>query len=127
MPSASTISAAWLRIPLCAADGAPLPQWRPKKTALVIGAEKPQQPDQLKDRNTCVLFGDGAGAVLLRADCADDQPCGRVLSSVMGSDGNLADLLKCRGAVRPCPSRAENVASRPNTIHMEAAKHLSMR
>ena len=42
-----------------------------------------------QDRNTCVLFGDGAGAVVLEAT---DQPYG-LLSSVLGADGNREDLL----------------------------------
>lgn len=91
----------------------------PKKTALVIGAEKLSSLINWQDRNTCVLFGDGAGAVVLRADCADDKTSGKVLSSVMGSDGNLADLLRVPGGGAAMPITSENVGSRPNTIHME--------
>lgn len=90
-----------------------------RTTALVIGAEKLSSLVNWKDRNTCVLFGDGAGAVVLRrADEGVEAP-GRVLSTVMGSDGNLADLLKVPGGASFCPITAENVESRPNTIHME--------
>jgi 3-oxoacyl-[acyl-carrier-protein] synthase-3 len=68
-----------------------------------------------------VLFGDGAGAVVIRKACekevADAQ--GRVLSTVMGSDGNLVDLLKVPGGGSACPLTAENIVERPNTIHME--------
>lgn len=89
-------------------------------TALVIGAEKLSSLINWTDRNTCVLFGDGAGAVVIkRTDPADDTAQGRVLSTVMGTDGNLADLLKVPGGGSACPITAENVASRPNTIHME--------
>jgi 3-oxoacyl-[acyl-carrier-protein] synthase-3 len=90
----------------------------PKKTALVIGAEKLSSLINWKDRNTCVLFGDGAGAVVLRADC-EDKHCGKMLSSVMGSDGNLADLLRVPGGGSAMPITPENAGSRPNTIHME--------
>jgi len=90
----------------------------PKKTALVIGAEKLSSLINWKDRNTCVLFGDGAGAVVLRADC-EDKGSGKVLSSVMGSDGNLVDLLKVPGGGSAMPITPENAAARPNTIHME--------
>jgi 3-oxoacyl-[acyl-carrier-protein] synthase-3 len=90
-----------------------------RTTALVIGAEKLSSLINWSDRNTCVLFGDGAGAVVIqRADEEQDAP-GRVLSTVMGSDGNLTDLLKVPGGASACPITAENVLSRPNTIHME--------
>ncbi len=87
-------------------------------TALVIGAEKLSSLINWKDRNTCVLFGDGAGAVVIKRTCEDHAP-GRVLSTVMGSDGNLADLLKVPGGGSACPITPENAESRPNTIHME--------
>jgi 3-oxoacyl-[acyl-carrier-protein] synthase III len=90
----------------------------PRKTALVIGAEKLSSLINWQDRNTCVLFGDGAGAVVLRSDESADAP-GRVISSVMGSDGKLADLLKVPGGGSALPVTPENVGSRPNTIHME--------
>jgi 3-oxoacyl-[acyl-carrier-protein] synthase III len=90
-----------------------------RTTALVIGAEKLSSLINWQDRNTCVLFGDGAGAaVIRRAEEETDAP-GRVLSTVMGSDGNLADLLKVPGGGSACPITAENALSRPNTIHME--------
>jgi 3-oxoacyl-[acyl-carrier-protein] synthase-3 len=59
------------------------------ETALVIGAEMLSTIVNWKDRNTCVLFGDGAGATILRKSTK-----GRgILSAYMRSDGNLADLL----------------------------------
>jgi len=90
----------------------------PRKTALVIGAEKLSTLINWEDRNTCVLFGDGAGAAILRSDTHASAP-GRVLSSFMGSDGNLANLLKVPGGGSSMPITPENAASRPNTIHME--------
>ena len=89
-----------------------------RKTALVIGAEKLSSLINWKDRNTCVLFGEGAGAVVMTSSANPDAP-GRVLSSVMGTDGSLVDLLKVPGGASACPITEENVASRPNTIHME--------
>lgn len=63
------------------------------ETALVIGAEKMSVVVDWEDRATCVLFGDGAGAAVLQASCD-----GRgIISTVMGSDGALADLLKVPG------------------------------
>jgi len=90
-----------------------------RATALVIGAEKLSSLVNWEDRNTCVLFGDGAGAVVIRAEDTATEAPGRVLSTVMGSDGNLTDLLKVPGGGSACPITADNVASKPNTIHME--------
>src|SRR5258708_33854232 len=56
---------------------------------LVIGAEVNSRILDWSDRTTCILFGDGAGAVLLEGS---DQP-GGLLSCVLGSDGSGADLL----------------------------------
>ena len=58
------------------------------KKVLVVGADELSIHLDWRDRNTCVLFGDGAGAVLLQAS---SEP--GVLSSTMGSDGSGADLL----------------------------------
>jgi 3-oxoacyl-[acyl-carrier-protein] synthase III len=56
---------------------------------LVIGAETLSRIVDWTDRNTCVLFGDGAGAVVLQAS---DQP-GGVLSTILRSDGSGGDFL----------------------------------
>jgi 3-oxoacyl-[acyl-carrier-protein] synthase III len=59
------------------------------KTILVIGAEKLSSIVNWQDRNTCVLFGDGAGAVILR-----HRPGARgLLSFDLGADGAQADIL----------------------------------
>jgi 3-oxoacyl-[acyl-carrier-protein] synthase-3 len=78
-----------------------------RTTALVIGAEKLSSLINWQDRNTCVLFGDGAGAVVIRRNRRSriNAP-GRVLSTVMGSDGNLADLLKVPGGGFRLPDHA---------------------
>lgn len=59
------------------------------ETALVIGTETNSRVMDWDDRSTCILFGDGAGAVVLRGS---EQP-GGVLSCVLGSDGSGGDLL----------------------------------
>lgn len=66
-------------------------------TAVVVGAEKMSAFLDWEDRATCVLFGDGAGAVVLQAR-GDERG---VMSAVLGSDGALADLLCTPG----CGSR----------------------
>ncbi len=69
---------------------------------LVIGAETLSQIINWKDRNTCVLFGDGAGAVVVSA-CT--QRCG-VMATLLGSDGSGGDLLIVpAGGSRNPPSR----------------------
>ncbi len=62
------------------------------KTALVIGAEKLSDILDMDDRRTCVLFGDGAGAVILRAEETADER--GVLGIYMHSDGNFRDILR---------------------------------
>ncbi len=59
------------------------------KVAIVIGAETMSRVMDWQDRSTCILFGDGAGAVVLQAG---DAP-GGVLSSALHSDGSGYDLL----------------------------------
>jgi 3-oxoacyl-[acyl-carrier-protein] synthase-3 len=84
------------------------------KTVLVIGAEKLSTIVNWTDRNTCVLFGDGAGAAVLR-----HRPGSRgILSSVNGSDGRFAEILQIPGGGCKFPVTAENAAQRLNTIQM---------
>jgi 3-oxoacyl-[acyl-carrier-protein] synthase-3 len=59
------------------------------KTALVVGAEVMSRMLDWNDRTTCVLFGDGAGAVVLKAS---DEP--GIIASKLHSDGSYRDLLK---------------------------------
>ena len=67
-------------------------------TALVIGAETFSKILDWEDRSTCVLFGDGAGAVVLKAGEGDGSSADRgVLSTHLHSDGRLHDLLYVDG------------------------------
>lgn len=61
------------------------------KTALVIGAEKLSEILDMEDRRTCVLFGDGAGAVVLRAEETAEEK--GILGIYLHSDGTLRDIL----------------------------------
>ena len=83
--------------------------------ALVIGAETLSRITDYDDRNTCVLFGDGAGAVVLRANEAP----GGVLSSVLGADGSGGELLRLPAGGSALPASAETVAARQHFIQME--------
>src|SRR5919205_2212550 len=83
-------------------------------TVLVIGAEKLTSVTNWTDRNTCVLFGDGAGAAVL-------QHRGRahgVISTHIGSDGQFSDILFMPGGGSRCPITAENAHMHLATIHM---------
>ncbi|GAB5099426.1 MULTISPECIES: beta-ketoacyl-ACP synthase III [unclassified Caballeronia] len=64
------------------------------RTALVVGAETFSRILDFKDRTTCVLFGDGAGAVVLQAS----EEAG-VLSSALHADGSYSDILCTPGNV----------------------------
>jgi 3-oxoacyl-[acyl-carrier-protein] synthase III len=84
-------------------------------TVLVIGAEKLSSIVDWKDRNTCVLFGDGAGAAVLR-----NRPNAHgLLTAVMGADGRKADLLFMAGGGSRCPATTESVAARLHYLRME--------
>lgn len=70
------------------------------KTALVIGAETFSRIMDWTDRSTCVLFGDGAGAVLLQAELGDGTNADRgILATDLNSDGRYKDLLYVDGGV----------------------------
>ena len=82
------------------------------KSALIIGSETLSRFVNWKDRNTCILFGDGAGAFVLQAS---DQP-GGVLSAVMHSDGSGGDLLTIEGGGSRYPA-TEATHPRRQTLH----------
>jgi len=70
------------------------------KTALVIGAETFSRILDWNDRGTCVLFGDGAGALVLRGVPSNGSPSERgILSTHLHSDGSGYDLLYVDGGV----------------------------
>src|SRR6266849_128508 len=84
-------------------------------TVLVIGAEKLSSIVDWTDRNTCVLFGDGAGAAILQ-----NRPQAHgLLTAVMGSDGQKSDLLFMPGGGSRCPATVESVTSRLHYLRME--------
>ena len=83
-------------------------------TVLIIGADKLSAITDWTDRNTCVLFGDGAGAAIMR-----NRPNSHgVISTHMGSDGTFTDILYTPGGGTRCPITAENVDQRLVTLKM---------
>jgi 3-oxoacyl-[acyl-carrier-protein] synthase-3 len=84
-------------------------------TVLVIGAEKLSSIVNWQDRNTCVLFGDGAGAAVLQ-----NRPHAHgLLTAVMGADGGKANLLFMPGGGSRSPASAETVAGKLHYLQME--------
>jgi 3-oxoacyl-[acyl-carrier-protein] synthase-3 len=83
------------------------------RTVLVVGAEILTRLVDFTDRNTCVLFGDGAGAIVLRAS---EEP--GILSVHLGADGTGADLLAIPAGGIAKPLTAESVAHGDQYIHM---------
>ena len=84
------------------------------KTVLVIGAETISRNLNWEDRTTCVLFGDGAGAVIMQAT---EQEAG-VMAHVLGSDGSGAEhLIQVSGGTKNPPT-AETIAAGDNYLRM---------
>jgi 3-oxoacyl-[acyl-carrier-protein] synthase-3 len=91
--------------------------------ALIIGAEKLSSFVNWEDRTTCVLFGDGAGAAVLRASGPND---GRILSTDIGTDGAQTHLLNIPGGGSACPITLQNANEHLATLAMlgkEVFKH----
>ncbi len=84
-------------------------------TVLIIGAEKLSSIVDWKDRNTCVLFGDGAGAAILQ-----NRPDSHgLLATCMGSDGTKANLLSMPGGGSRCPATEKSVSDRAHFLRMD--------
>jgi 3-oxoacyl-[acyl-carrier-protein] synthase-3 len=85
------------------------------KTALIIGGEKMSSVLDWKDRATCVLFGDGAGAAVLQARNGTRG----IMATVMGSGGSLTDVLKIPGGGSRDPASMRTLENRLHYIKME--------
>ncbi len=82
---------------------------------LVLGAETTSRIIDWTDRNTCVLFGDGAGAVLLAAS----DVYGGVLATELGSDGSGGDVLMVPAGGSKMPASLETVSNGSHFITMD--------
>ena len=92
------------------------------ETILVVGAEKMSSIVDWKDRATCVLFGDGAGAVILQRSRTGKG----ILSTFLRSDGQLADLLYRPSGGATVPMSAAVLEERSHLVRMagrEVFKH----
>ncbi|MBC8080676.1 MAG: ketoacyl-ACP synthase III [Gorillibacterium sp.] len=88
------------------------------KYALIVGVEVLSKITDYTDRNTCILFGDGAGAVVIGA-----VPEGRGFKSFeIGADGTGGELLKIHAGGSRCPSSAETIEQKQHFLYMAGAE-----
>jgi len=92
------------------------------ETVVVIGAEILSRVMDLTDRSTCILFGDGAGAVVLRRA---EGP--GVLGSVLGADGRAAEILLIPAGGSSRPATHETVDARDHSIRMPNGREVFKR
>lgn len=93
------------------------------KNALIVGAEKLSAFTNWEDRNTCVLFGDGAGAAVLRRS---EEGEGKILATEIGTDGAQTGILNIPGGGSACPITIDNAPEKLTSLAMlgkEVFKH----
>jgi 3-oxoacyl-[acyl-carrier-protein] synthase-3 len=96
------------------------------KYALVVGAELLSRVVDWSDRNTCVLFGDGAGAVVLGPSEGESGDESGVMSTHIHTDGTQAGILTIPGGGSAKPASHEMIERREQFVHMngrEVFKH----
>ncbi len=84
------------------------------KKLLIVGAEVLSRVVDYEDRSTCILFGDGAGAVVISDS---DEP--GILSSIMNSDGKDWKLLYQPGGGSRIPATEESIKNKEHFLKME--------
>ncbi|MFH1783912.1 MAG: beta-ketoacyl-ACP synthase III [bacterium] len=84
------------------------------KTALVVATEALSKITDWQDRNTCVLFGDGAGAAVLKEVPGDSG----FISFYLGADGRYGDLLKVPAGGSRMPATSDTVKKRMHFLKM---------
>ena len=95
------------------------------RTVLVIGSEVYSRILNWQDRGTCVLFGDGAGAVVLRAGEGDGSGADRgILSTHIHAQGTLGDILYVDGAVGQ-PDRPGHLVMNGREVFRHAVNRLA--
>jgi 3-oxoacyl-[acyl-carrier-protein] synthase-3 len=86
---------------------------------MVIGSDTMSRIIDYTDRNTCVLFGDGAGAMVLEPLAADDDPRLGFIDFVGEIDGSGGDYLKMPAGGSRLPASSETVAQRLHYVHQD--------
>ena len=87
----------------------------PYRNIAVVGVEQLSQITDWQDRRTCIIFGDGAGAAVLRGTDDTDQGC---LYQNMASDGSKWDLLYCPKSEADLPANRDGFTGTFNTLQM---------
>lgn len=98
------------------------------KKVIVVGADKMSSIIDYQDRTTCIIFGDGAAAVMLEPT---EEPMG-VMDSILQSDGSGAPFLHLKAGGSRRPATIESVTAREHFVYQEGAtvfkyavKHMS--
>lgn len=89
---------------------------------LLIGADKMSHITDPQDRNTCVLFGDGAGAIILSSSTTDAG----IIHTELGSDGRHGDILSVPGGGTRQPLTEETIPFRKHFIDMNGSEVFKM-
>jgi len=84
------------------------------KKVLVVGVESLSRVTDWTDRNTCVLFGDGAGAMIFEASEQDND----IVSTYLGTDGTHTDILSIPAGGATCPTSKETVEQKLHFVKM---------
>lgn len=82
------------------------------RTVLIVGAECLSKITDYTDRRTCVLFGDGAGAVIIQKSSTEHE----ILSTSLAADGSQADVLIMPGGGSKNPASLESIQQRSHYI-----------
>lgn len=88
------------------------------KTILAVGTETLSKIIDWKDRNTCVLFGDGAGAVVVKGIKKEHNAEG-ILATYLWSDGRMSDLLQIPAGGSRLPASFETINQKLHYLKME--------
>ena len=89
----------------------------------MVGADKMSAIVDYTDRATCVLFGDGAGAVLLEPNANGYG----IMDTMIRSDGSGMNHLHQKAGGSRMPPTAETVAKRLHYVHQEGARSINSR
>ncbi|MEZ5404591.1 MAG: beta-ketoacyl-ACP synthase III [Verrucomicrobiia bacterium] len=112
--AAFDITAACSGFLYCLAIAQQFIQTQAYRTILIVGSEKLSSITNWKDRNTCVLFGDAAGAVVLQ-----DRPgFANILINQLWSDGRQSEILKLPAGGTACPTTVETLEQGLNYMQM---------